>query len=353
MLMDRATQLKDRLTRRRFVLSVAGLSLAVAGGSLLAGCSGQTAPFFSSRTSGKLETTSVRVARSVSICPAAQYVAEDLLRAEGFTDLTYVTTPGTLITNGLAAGEIDFGLQFSAPLAIRVDAGAPIVILSGGHVGCFELFGTNGIQAIRDLKGKTVAIVEQGGPEHVYIASMAVYVGLDPSRDITWIALPAVEGKQLLADGKVDAFMGFPPDPQELRANKIGHVVVNSAVDRPWSQYFCCMVAANADFVRTNPVATKRALRAILKAADICAAEPERVAQLLVDRGYTAQHDYALQLMKELPYDRWREYDPEDTVRFYALRLHEAGMIKQSPDTIVQKGTDWRFLNELKQELKA
>ncbi len=36
--------------------------------------------------------------------------------------------------------------------------------------------------------------------------------------------------------------MGFPPDPQELRAKKIGHVVVNSNVDRPWSQYFCCML---------------------------------------------------------------------------------------------------------------
>jgi NitT/TauT family transport system substrate-binding protein len=335
------------------VQTVAGAGLSTAGLALGSGCGSQGLPSLTLRSQPRLETTSIRIARSVSICPAAQYVAEDLLRAEGFTDLQYVTTPGTLITNGLAAGEIDFGLQFSAPLAIRVDGGAPIVILSGGHVGCFELFGTDGVQAIRDLKGQTVAIVEQGGPEHVYIASMAAYVGLDPNRDISWLAVPGADGKRLLAEGKVGAFMGFPPDPQELRANKVGHVVVNSAVDRPWSQYFCCMVAANADFVRNNPVATRRALRAILKAADICAAEPERVAQLLVDRGYATQHDYALQLMKELPYDKWREYDPEDTVRFYSLRLHEAGMIKSSPEQIIAKGTNWRFLRELKQELKA
>ena len=54
--------------------------------------------------------------------------------------------------------------------------------------------------------------------------------------------------------------------------------MVNSAADRPWSQYFCCMLIANRDFVRQNPVATKRALRAILKAADLCAHEPERAA---------------------------------------------------------------------------
>ena len=131
---------------------------------------------------------------------------------------------------------------------------------------------------------------------------------------------------------------GFPPDPQELRARKVGHVVVNSAVDRPWSQYFCCMVVANREFVRKHPVATKRALRAILKGADICALEPERAARALVDGGFTPRYDYALQTMKDVPYDKWRAYDPEDTVRFYALRLHEAGMIKSSPQKTHRAG---------------
>ena len=90
---------------------------------------------------------------------------------------------------------------------------------------------------------------------------------------------------QLLAEGKIDAFLGFAPDPQELRARQIGSVVVNSAVDRPWTQYFCCIAAANRAFVRKHPVATKRALRAILKASDICALEPERAARAIVDKG--------------------------------------------------------------------
>jgi NitT/TauT family transport system substrate-binding protein len=76
---------------------------------------------------------------------------------------------------------------------------------------------------------------------------------------------------QPLAEGRVDGYLGFPPEPQELRARKIGHVVVNTAVDRPWSQYFCCLITARRAFVQKNPVATKRAIRAILKAADMCA----------------------------------------------------------------------------------
>ena len=57
--------------------------------------------------------------------------------------------------------------------------------------------------------------------------------------------------------------------------------------------------------------------------------------------------------MKELPYHKWRDYAPEDTVLFYALRLHEAGMIKSSPQKILAQGGDWRFHNELKKELKG
>ena len=136
---------------------------------------------------------------------------------------------------------------------------------------------------------------------------------------------------ELFAQGKVDAFLGFPPEPQELRARKIGHVIINTTTDKPWSQYFCCMVVGNAEFVRDHPVATKRVLRAILKATDICAAEPERAAQQLVDRGFTERYDYALETVTELPYAQWRELDPEDSLRFFGLRLHEVGHDQVEP----------------------
>jgi NitT/TauT family transport system substrate-binding protein len=300
------------------------------------------------------ETTRIRLVRVPSICLAPQFVAEELLRAEGFTEVHYVKKQGGKgIESALASGEADINMHFGAAGLIRVDAGDPLVILAGGHIGCFELVGTDQVRTIRDLRGKTVAVVELGAPEHVFIASMAAYVGLDPQKDITWVTHPMDEAVRLFAEGKIDAFMAFPPLAQELRAQGIGYVVVNSAVDQPWSQYFCCMVTSNREFVRKHPVATKRALRAIVKSADICALEPERVARFIVDKEYAKRYDYALQVMKELPYGKWREYDPEDTVRFYALRLHEIGMIKSSPQKIIAQGTDWRFLNELKKELKG
>ena len=110
---------------------------------------------------------------------------------------------------------------------------------------------------------------------------------------------------------------------------------------------------ARRDFVRKNPVATKRALRAFLKAADICANNPARAARFMVDKGFEPNFDRALEILSELPYRRWREANPEDRLRFYALRLHEVGMIKTSSNKLIAQGTDWRFLNELKTELKA
>ena len=300
-----------------------------------------------------LETTTLRLLRTPSICWAAQYVAEDLLHDEGFTHVMYPYYPGGPVSPRLAAGEGDISMNFIAPNLIRLELGDPVVFLAGAHVGCFELVGTDRVRQVRDLRGKTAAVESLGGPEHVFLASIAAYVGLDPQRDIKWSTQPAIESVRLFTEGKVDAFLGFPPQAQELRAKKIGHVVVNSATDRPWSQYFCCLVTASQEFVRKNPVATKRALRAILKSADMCASEPERAARALVAKGYTPRFDYALQVMKELPYGKWREFDPEDTIRFYALRLREAGMIKSSPQKLIAQGTDWRFVNELKKELKG
>ena len=299
------------------------------------------------------ETATIRIGKIPGICIAPQYAVEELLRAEGFTDVRYVPIQAGRGQEWMARGELDFTLNFAAPLVLSIGAGDPVTVVAGAHSGCFELFASERIRSILDLKGKTVGVQGIGSIPHVFLAVMATYVGLDPAKDIEWVTSPSVRPKELFVEGKIDAFLGFPPEPQELRARSIGHVILNSAIDRPWSQYFCCLLSGSRDFVQGYPVATKRVTRAILKAADLCVAEPERVARMLVDGGFTPRYDYALQALTEVPYDRWREFDPEDTIRFYALRLHEAGMITSNPNEIIADGTDWRFLNELKRELKA
>ena len=328
-------------TRRRFLAS---LSMAGAGGVL------GTPPLHAAEE--ELETTTVRFWKTFGICIAPQYVAEELLRAEGFTDIRYLAS-GVDAPEGIARGEIDFGSNFAPTLIAALDRGIPITALGPLHVGCFELFGKEGIHGIIDLKGKSVAVEALGSPRHLFLSVIAANIGIDPGKDFNWVTSGSVRPIQLFIDGKSDAFLGLPPETQELRARQVGRVLLDSAVDRPYSQYICCLLIGSRDYVRNYPVAAKRVLRAILKANDLCAAEPARAARQLVDGGFTDQYDYALQTLTELPYDRWRDYDPEDSVRFYALRLREAGMTKSSPQKIIADGTDWRFLNELKRELKA
>ena len=329
-------------TRRRFLATA---SLASAGGLLR--------PPRAGAADGALETTSVRFPKVLGVCVSPQFAAEELLRAEGFTDIHYIETEAAGVAGAIGHGKLDFGLNYAPLLIPAIDAGESLTMLAGIHVGCFELFAKEEIGNVADLKGRSVGVQDWGSTAHVLVALMAAHVGLDPAKDIRWTADPKVRPIDQFIEGKIDAVLGFPPQPQDLRARHIGHVIVDSTVAPPWSQYFCCMLVGNREYVQRHPVATKRAVRAILKATDLCAKEPTRVAHQIVDGGFTPRYDYASQALSELPYDKWREYDAEDTVRFYALRMREAGFIKSSPQKIIADGTDWGFLDELKRELKA
>jgi len=329
-----------RQTRRRFLTTLSG--------------AGAVGLFHAPRVlaaEGPLETTSVRLFKSSLICSAApQYAAEELLRAEGFKEIAYIEATRRELPQVFADGRVDFTVTFAVNHIQAIDRGAPITILAGVHAGCYELFAREGLGSITELKGKQVGL-QAGSP--ALLKLMAAQVGLDPEKDFQWVIDPKVKPLDLFAEGKIDAFLGFPPEPQELRARHAGHVILDTTVDRPWSQYFCCMLGGNREYVQKHPIATRRVTRAILKATDLCAHEPARVAQHIVHRGLTGQYDYQRQALNELPYYKWRDYDAEDTIRFYSLRLYEAGLIKLSPNNILAEHTDWRFFDELKRELKA
>src|SRR5258706_9791093 len=154
--------------RRRFLATLSA-----------AGSTGLIGPSRSLGQEPPPETTVIRLAKNRTLCIAPQYVVEDLLRLEGFTEVQYVATDaGVGQSKALARGEIDFTLQFSPLTLIPIDSGERITIIAGIHVGCFELFGSNGIRSIASLKGKTVAIPELGTSPHLFLSTMAAHVGL-------------------------------------------------------------------------------------------------------------------------------------------------------------------------------
>src|SRR5262245_52438101 len=175
-------------SRREFLTN-----LSLAGGAALLGLQSDVAA-----AEPPLETTRIRLEWAGGTCQAPKYVVEELLRAEGFTDVQYVNKDAKNMVSrrlkALSSGETDFDLIFVADLVLEVEKANPIVILAGQHVGCFELFASSRIRAVRDLKHKTVAVRgERGAFEHLFLSVILSYVGIDPVKDIKWVNVPYPE----------------------------------------------------------------------------------------------------------------------------------------------------------------
>ncbi|MEX2247267.1 MAG: ABC transporter substrate-binding protein [Dehalococcoidia bacterium] len=347
---------------RRDLLRLAGVGLSGLGLAAIAGCGSVDSTGRPTSTPEAVvdpppETTTIRLgkdARNPRLAPL--YLAEQFLPAEGFTNVQYIDVrPASFDVRAIAAGEIDIGLPWSVSSVPAVaDAGDQLVVLAGVHNSAFELFGNDRVQSLRDLKGKRIWGAKGDGadPRYSLWAALLAYVGIDLEHEVEFVGAVDDLTAQVLA-GTIDAWtVTRPLSTIFRRANIGGHVVLDATVDPPWSQYFGGMATGNRDFVEKHPVATKRALRAILKATDLCAREPERAARYVVDRGFTPYtYDEALDTITGVSYAAWREFNPADTLRFFALRLKEAGLVKSTPDELIARATDWRYLEDIKREL--
>ena len=97
------------------------------------------------------ETSKLRIIQVPGICFAPQFVAEDLLRGEGFTEVQYVKVAGGVAgAKALAAGDGHFNIQTSGLLSTRIDAGDPIIFLAG-----FTSAASNSLRTIGSARSAT------------------------------------------------------------------------------------------------------------------------------------------------------------------------------------------------------
>jgi len=355
-------ELQHELSRRD-LLRLAGVGLSGLGLAAIVGCGDGDNPRSATSTPGIVvdpppETTTIRLGRHTPTpAGAALYVAEQFLWEEGFTDVQYIDRPlSGDRPEQISAGEIDIGLTAAASVTAAAGRGDPLVVLAGVQSSAFYLFGNDGVQSLRELKGKRIWVTKRDDPtDPIYslMAALLTYVGIDLERDVEFVELSLADIFPAILEDRVDVWLSTRRSATLFQQANIGHVLIDGSMDPPWSQYFSGMATGSRDFVEKHPAATKRALRAILKGADVCAREPERAARYLVDRGFTVfPYDEGLiDGIHALSYASWREFNPEDTMRFYALRLREAGLVKSTPDGLIARATDWHFLEEIKREL--
>lgn len=276
-------------------------------------------------------------------------MGDDLLREEGFTQIERAKPDGTIVNGGQ-----DLEVVFAPALPAWVDEGRPVVVLAGTHVGCVQTWATPEITSLRDLRGKRVPVAAKG--LNVFFnwwVSMLTSVGLDPG-EVNFVLGPYDD--TIFTDRKVDAILVSTWGGPLLARNakNPGRKLVDTSFDKPWSQHFCCLLVANREWARRYPVAAKRATRAILRAQDLAAKDTASAMRLAIDKKLFPARvtlDVLLEFMKDMPMN-WRDYDPEDTVRYYALRLADAKLLKTSPQQVVADGTDVAYFKQLRKELR-
>jgi NitT/TauT family transport system substrate-binding protein len=337
-----------RVKRRTF--------LGAVGAAALGACLPNSTTTETSTAIGPPETATVRINYQVG-CDPWTWLADDFLKAEGFTDVRVLNDPA-LFADGAARGLADLDVFFGTDLAARVDAGQPIIALAGTHTGCFELWARPGINSFRDLRGKRILVDKRDAlldPFYGMWVGFLAWVGVDPS-EVQFIEMadPAHTNVDRYIGGMSDAILASVTEGPALRAdpNTPGRRIFDMGMDKPWSGYYCCMLGANRDWAKANPNATKRATRAVLRAIDYGAKDREQAVKVAVEKKVPEDLSLLYEAIKDLNY-KWRDFDPEDTVRFYALRLADAKLLKKTPSRIISDGTDFAFLHRMQKELTA
>src|SRR5262249_27281198 len=144
----------------------------------------------------------------------------------------------------IARGQTDFSINYPLTHLESVDTGVPIKIIAGLHAGCTEIIASDSVRSVTDLKGRRVGVWGVNQSSYQMLSLMMSYVGLNPARDIKWIQ--TYTPPQSFAEDKIEAFLATPPLPQEMRAKKLGHAIMNTTTDAPWSQQYCCMISARS-----------------------------------------------------------------------------------------------------------
>ena len=345
-----------KLTRRQVLQCGAGIVAAVSTGEFLLPSSARASqPAAGPTPFPPPETNAIRIA--CFGCDAPIMAAERYLRQEGFTDIeiTGETSPPEFEA-ALVSGKVHMGPMDPPQFVSSVQRGQGIVGLGSLHPGCLEIWAQAGIGSLTDLRGRTIVVGSKAinDPPYSYIALVLKYAGVDP-QEVNFVAQSGVNPINLYLGGKNDAVRVGAERAPALKANPAnkGHMVHSQLMDDPWSKLACCILVTTQDWYRANPVAAKRAIRAIFRAADFQPDDRADAVMPLTDRGFfggPSNFNNVLAAADMVPAN-WRDLDTEKTVRFYGKLLADVRLLTKSVDEVA-RALDLRILGELRTELK-
>ncbi len=355
------------VTRREVLRRGIGAAAVLTAGPVLVACAPATgsaptataaAPTAAAPTAAATlpppETTTIRL--TAGACDSAIFGAERYLREEGFTNVSFGDGSGVSTIAGIAAGSVDLGNTFPQGFFNSVESGAKVVSLGGLHPGCVEIWAQPGIASVKDLKGRSVTVTAKtlSNLQYSYIAIAMKQAGVDP-KEVNWVVQADADTLKLYLDGKSDAVFVATTGASALKKNPAnkGQIIYSQVMDEPWKSNNCCFIVASEAWYRANPIAAKRAMRAIYRTADALPTDRGDAAKLATDQGLfggAAAIANVREAANMVPLD-WRTYDLEKAVRFYVPLLTDVGVLKASTEDLL-KAIDLKIFKELSTELK-
>jgi len=338
-------------TPRRSILAVTLPILATACiAASLGGCAKET----SEPSASASGPTKVRIGYLGLTCEAAMFAAYEngYYKEEGL-DVEFVKTDWDSLRDGLGLGRFDANYHLIMYLLKPIEKGLDVKITGGIHSGCLRLqAGVKGdIKTVADVKGKRIGVpTALGSPPFLFTSRVLKAAGMDPSKDVEWVAMaPDVLGLAL-DNGQIDAVCNAEPIGSILLSQNKVRTLADSAVDAPYNSEYCCAVVVSGSLARKDPATAAKVTRSLLKGAAWVDANPTAAAKLSVEKKYVASsvevNSHAISELKYTPgVARCR-----DSVLMASKEMKEIGLLGASTDPAELARGAWQDLDGVTDE---
>jgi NitT/TauT family transport system substrate-binding protein len=283
---ESATSPTRRALLRGVGVGAGALALGGAGASLLAACGGTSTPSASGTAGGKLKP--VKIGWWGATCEAPTFVAyhEGFFAREGLR-AELVSLGQASAKDAIASGKVDGVPGITFEWLKPIEQGLNIRVTGGVHGGCLRLVvGKNtGITSLADLKGKTIATDQIGGSAHSFFTVVLAKAGVDPSKDVKFVAYPGAQLETALAKGEVVGVAAADPFPFLIVSDGKG-VELASNLTGAYADHFCCAIGLNGALIDESPATAAALTRAWLSAAAWIGSNIDKTAKIEVDNKY-------------------------------------------------------------------
>lgn len=272
------------MSKKRLLCGLIAMVMLISSVLALSGCGAKT-----EQAAAPAGPKKVRIGYSGGACEAFLFSAYEkgLFKAEGL-DVELVKVDFETLKEALATGKIDASSGMVMKWVKPFEQGVDAAFTSGIHTGCIQLLvkpGSN-IKSISDLRGKVIANNGMGDGPMIFVSRALAQEGIDFKKDVQWKAYPAPELEGVLDRGEADAITLSDPIAQLIIEKGKAVKLLNTTVDAPYNQEYCCMATVSGKLLREDPKTAAAISRGMMKGAEWVQAHQDEAAQLIIEKKY-------------------------------------------------------------------